>query len=114
MTAWLILMIIANSLTALTYLFGSGAIQQQFPNAPGWAFPVLAVLGIVNLVCAIALFAWKKWGLYVFVATSVVAFVVNLTVGLNIIQALSGLVGIAVLYGVLHIGKENKGWPQLE
>jgi hypothetical protein len=25
-----------------------------------------------------------------------------------------GLVGIAMLYGVLHIGKENKGWSQLE
>lgn len=25
-----------------------------------------------------------------------------------------GLVGIAILYGVLQISDENKGWPQLE
>jgi len=114
LTAWLILMIIANSLVALMYLFGIGAIRKHFPDAPDWAFPVLAVLGIVNLVCAIALFSWKKWGFFGFAATSVVALIVNLTVGLNIIQAFLGLVGIAILYGVLHIGKENKGWPQLE
>jgi len=90
LTAWLILMIIANSLTSLMYLFGSGAIRQQFPDAPGWAFPVLAVLGIVNLVFAIALFSWKKWGFFGFAATSVAASIVNLAVGLNITQALFG------------------------
>lgn len=114
LTAWLILMIITNSVMALMYLFGSGMIRQRFPDAPSWAFPVLAVLGIINLICAIALFSWRKWGFIGFAATSVAAIIVNLAVGLNIIQALMGLLGIAVLYGVLHIGKENKGWPQLE
>ena len=37
LTTWLILVIVANSLTALLYLFGSGAIREQFPDAPGWA-----------------------------------------------------------------------------
>ena len=106
-------MIIANAATALMYLLGSAAIKQNFPSAPGWAFPVLAVLGIVNIVCAVALFQWKKWGFFGFLATSIVTFVVNLMVGLNIFQAILGLAGVAVLYGVLHIGKERKGWAQL-
>jgi hypothetical protein len=29
-------------------------------------------------------------------------------------SSLLGLVGIAILYGVLQIGKKNKEWPQLE
>jgi hypothetical protein len=114
LTAWLILMIIANSLTALMYLFGSQAVRQQFPNAPHWAFPVLTILGLVNLACAIALFRWKKWGFFGFVGTSLVAFAINMIVGVSIIQALFGLLGFAILFGVLHLGKENKGWPQLE
>jgi hypothetical protein len=41
-------------------------------------------------------------------------FAVNLAIGLDIISAILGLVGVAVLFGALHIGKENKGWTQLE
>jgi hypothetical protein len=114
LTAWLVLMIIANSATALMYLFGSGAIRQSLPNMPGWAFPVLIVMSLFNLVCAIALFQWKKWGFWGFCGSSVVALVVNLSVGPGIGPALGGVVGVLLLYGVLHIGKENKGWPQLE
>jgi len=114
LTAWLVLMIIANSATALMYLFGSGAIRQTLPNMPGWAFPVLIVTSLFNLVCATALFQWKKWGFWEFCATGVVALVVNLSVSLGIGPALGGLLGVLLLYGVLHIGKENKGWPQLD
>jgi hypothetical protein len=44
----------------------------------------------------------------------VVALAVNLSIGLGAGTVLAGLAGLLVLYGVLHIGKENKGWPQLE
>lgn len=114
LTAWLVLMIIANAGTAFMYLLGSAAIKQNFPSAPGWAFPVLAVMGIANVVCAVALFQWKKWGFFGLLATSIVIFVINLMVGLNIVQAILGLTGFAILYGVLHIGKERKGWTQLD
>jgi predicted membrane metal-binding protein len=107
-------MIVANSATALMYLFGAAAIRQALPGIPGWAFPVLIVMSLFNLVCAIALFQWKKWGFWGFCASSVIALAVNLSVGIGIGQSLAGLVGLLILYGVLQIGKENKGWPQLE
>ena len=114
LTAWLVLMIIANAGVAYMYLFGSAAIRQSVPSAPAWAFTALAVAGIVNVVCAIALFQWKKWGFFGFVAMAVLAFAVNLMIGLSIVQALFGFLGVAILYGVLQIGNEDKGWPQLE
>ena len=114
LTAFLILMIIANVLTTIMYLLGSSYIKQTLPNAPGWIFPALAVLGIFNLVCVIALFKWKKWGFWGFCASAVVALLVNISIGLGIAQSLFGLIGVAVLFGVLHLGKENKGWHQME
>ena len=114
LTTWLVLMIIANSGAALMYLLGSEAIRRTLPNAPGWVFPVLIVLSLFNLACAIALFQWKKWGFWGFCASAAVALVVNLSLGLGIASALAGLIGVLLLYGVLHIGKENKGWPQLD
>ena len=107
-------MIVLNSITALTYLVGSQAIQQALPGIPAWALIVLGVVAVFNLVCAIALFNWKKWGFWGFIFSSLAALVINLNIGLGVAQSLFGLIGVAVLYGVLQIGKENKGWPQLE
>jgi hypothetical protein len=114
LTAYLVFMIVANSASTLVYLVGSEAVRRNTPNMPAWAFPVLIVLGIFNLVCAIALFRWKKWGFWGFVASAVIAFAVNLSIGIAPGFALVGLLGVAILYGVLHIGKEEKGWPQLD
>jgi hypothetical protein len=114
LTAWLVLIIVASSASALFYLLGGELIRRTLPNAPEWAFGVLIVFSFFNLVCAVALFKWKKWGFWGFCVSSVVALVVNLSIGLSIAKGAGGLIGVLLLYGVLHIGKENKGWPQLE
>ena len=114
LTVWLIFMIAANSAVALMYLLGAETIRGSFRNAPGWAFPVLIVFSLFNLVCVIALFQWKKWGFWGCCGSSVVGVVVNLSIGLKPASVVLGMLGVLLLYGVLHIGKENKGWPQLE
>jgi hypothetical protein len=115
LTAWLVVIIVVNSVVALLYLFAGSAIASTFAISRGWAIPVLVIVSAANIGFAIALFLWKKWGFYGFVATSVLALAVNLAIGLNPVQAVFGLVGVAILYGILHIGNEsNRGWPQLE
>jgi hypothetical protein len=109
-----VLAIIANSATALLYLFGAGAIKRGTPDIPDWSFPVLIVLVLFNLACAIALLRWKKWGSWGLVASAAITLGVNLTIGLGLSSAIVGFLGVILLYGVLHIGKENKGWPQLD
>lgn len=113
LTAWLVLMLISN-LVAVLANAGSASVRQYYPNAPGWAFPALIIVGILNIVFVIALFRWKKWGFWGCAATTVVAFVVNLLVGLNVLTAVIGLAGPLILFGILQIGGENKGWSQLE
>jgi hypothetical protein len=107
-------MLIANAAVVLIYLSASGAMRQNYPSAPGWAFPILTLGGVLNIVFLVALFRWKKWGFWGSALTYAGSFFINLVVGLNVVQALLGLSGLAILYGVLHIGKENKGWSQLE
>lgn len=114
LTTWLVLMLIGNSLAVLTYMFDSSNVRQYYPTAPSWAFPALTLGGILNIVFLIALFRWKKWGFWGSVAIYPLGFIVNLQVGVDVGQLLVGMSGLAILFGVLHIGKENKGWPQLE
>lgn len=112
LTAWLVLMIVASAVVVVAYLTMSETIFRSLPKLPGWALPALIVLAVFNIVCVIALLRWKKWGFWGVCASSIVAFIVNLSSGAGI-GAILGLLGPAILYGVLHVGKENKGWPQL-
>jgi hypothetical protein len=114
LTAYLIFMIIANSATGLVYLLASEPIQRAVPTMPGWTFPVLIAGAILNLVFAIALLKWKEWGFWGFAFSSVAVFFINLDAGIGLGSALFGLLGVPILYGVLHIGGAAKGWSQLE
>ena len=115
-TSWLILLIIVNSLIALLYLFAGETISQNFPG--GISSPmliILALLGTVNVICAVMLFKWKKIGFWGFVVSGCIALVVNLSIGIGVLQSIWGLVGIAVLYGVLQIKKDNvSAWENLD
>jgi hypothetical protein len=110
LTAWLVLMLIGNA-GLVGFLLAIAAIKQRIPT--GWAFPVSAVIGVMNVVFVVAIFRWKKWGFVGLVLTSILAFVLNLMFGFGIGRSLLGLMGPAILYGVLQLGKERKGWTQL-
>lgn len=70
------------------------------------------------VLCAIALFKWKKWGFWVFIGTALAPGIYTLVTDsfspFTVIQLSFAALPIALLFGVLHIGKENKGWPQLD
>lgn len=115
-TAWLVLMIIANSLTAIIYLFASEMITDNLPgNVSTPMIILLGIIGIANIVFSVMLFQWKKLGFWGFIITSIGALIINLSIGLGIGQSLFGLVGIAILYGVLQIKKDSiTAWENLE
>ena len=115
-TAWLVLMIIANSITAILYLFASDMITKNFPgNVSTPMIILLGVIGIGNVIFSVLLFQWKKIGFWGFTITSICTLIINVSIGLGIGQSLIGLVGIAMLYGVLQIKNENvTTWENLE
>jgi len=114
LTAFLVLIVIANSASALGYFLAGDVIQRSVPGIPGWLILVLGGLSLFNLVCAMALFYWRRWGFWGFVVSSAIALGINLYFGIGLVRSLSGLLGLAILYAVLQIGGENKGWSQLE
>ncbi len=122
LTAWLIFLIVANSLGLLgnayfalnPKVYETTVAQQGLRAVPSLTFLLLTCLSALSIACAIALFKWKKWGFYGFLGVSVAAFIINLSIGINLVQSLLGFVGVALLYGVLNIGEGNKGWTQLE
>lgn len=115
-TAWLILMIIANSVSAITYLFIEDTVSQNLPNPiPKSMIIALFIIGIANLTFTIMLFQWKKWAFWAFAITSLITLGINLSIGLGVGTSLFGLAGAAILYGILQIKKEGiTTWENLE
>jgi hypothetical protein len=100
LTAYLILMLIANCSTASLYLFATSLIRESLPDYPVWASPLLALFALANFGFAVALWNWKTWAMYGLVASMLVVTAINwLTLGLfgGILGLLSGLINIGVL-----------------
>ncbi|MBL8608170.1 MAG: hypothetical protein JNL38_12670 [Myxococcales bacterium] len=97
LTAFLVLMLIANPLTTLVYVAGADMVKRGMPNAPDWAFPVLALLGVVNTASAIGIWLWRKWGVFGVCGTAVVALVINFMIGVPPMNAIFGLAGPGIL-----------------
>ena len=115
-TAWLILMIVANSAVALVYLFASEFITKNLPGeVSNLMIIILAVIGVANVIFAILLFQWKKIGFWGTIVTSIATFGININIGLGIGQSLFGLIGLGILFAVLQIKeKEVSAWQNLE
>lgn len=96
LTAFLILALVVNPLLGLYYLVQGATISQMLPNVPTWIIPVLGVLSLVNFGFIIAIWRWKKWGVYGFVGLTAIVLVINLlTIGITAIPA--GVLSLAVL-----------------
>lgn len=115
-TAWLILMIVLNALTAVTWFFFNDVFREQIGEGVNKnTMLVLGLIGLLNLVFAIMLFRWKKWAFWGFLITSLIAFGINLSLGLGIGQSAMGLLGIIVLYAVFQIKADGRtAWSYLE
>lgn len=110
-TAWLILMLILNSTTALVYAFMPGKFTQTVSSN---ALIALVIIGIVNVICAVMLLRWKKIGFYGFAVTAVTTIIINLSIGISPIKASVGFAGFLILYVILQIKKDGvSAWSYL-
>jgi hypothetical protein len=115
-TAWLVIMIIGNSLAALIYLFAGDFLNKSLPKPISTTTLILlTIIGVANVAFAILLLRWNKSGFWGFVMSAIAALTVNLSVGLGIGQCILGLAGIGVLYAILQIKQDGiSAWDNME
>jgi hypothetical protein len=119
LTAYLIFLIVCAVIAIFlysAYLVKANFIMsvQNLPVLPLWSVLALLLAGILELVCSIAVFNWKKWGFWVFCLTA--AFLCIVYVLLHLVSfSFGGLVGVVILFVMLNIGDEDhKAWPQMD
>jgi hypothetical protein len=105
LTVWLVLMLAANVLSTLLYsvlaISPLGRILFLPPNIQLWVIYVFMFGGLLNVVCVIFLFLWKKWAFFVLCANAGTAFTVNVFLGVGVF-AFIGLAGVVILYLILR------------
>jgi hypothetical protein len=73
------------------------------------------VFTILDVFFTFFLFKWKKWAFWGTLTISVLTFLLNLYVGVEIITSLFGLAGVISLFALLQLKCENvSGWKNLE
>ncbi|MGD0780006.1 MAG: hypothetical protein ABR954_04390 [Dehalococcoidales bacterium] len=110
LTTWLILIVLGN--IAITVV-SIEAVTAHPEDYYAWVMPVQIIFLIWGLVCVMALIMWKKWGFYGFLVGAFTTMILYLVTG-NYVYAFTPFISVLCLYGVLHIGSDNKGWPQLD
>ncbi|XOV95162.1 MAG: hypothetical protein ACFHWX_10710 [Bacteroidota bacterium] len=115
-TAWLILLIIGGAFSAATYFFMNEYLAKNYPvEIPETLKLIYGVISIVNIFLAFMLLRWKRWAFYFLAMNSILVIVLNLYIGLSIGFSISGLIGLAILFGILQIKKGGKSaWENLE
>ena len=71
LTAWLIFLLILNSLAALGSILGLGDLEESVR-----IFVIIS--SVFHLVCLTALFNWKKWGFWGYIRSDIIWTVVSL------------------------------------
>lgn len=102
LTAFLLLLIVAYPVLALTYWLGSAVIKRSVPTMPDWFSPVMAIACLYDFAFAIAIWKWRRWGVYGYGVITALVFAANLAIGWPFLRALMGLLGFAVLVLLLR------------
>ncbi len=98
LTLFLGLALLANPVLAVGYLTTPETYQEFFPGVPLGVFYGMGMLCLVNILLVTLIWCWKRVGVYGFYASTAVAFILNLYLGVGVGGAISGLLGAVVLF----------------
>jgi hypothetical protein len=86
LTVALVLVIFSNLIMTIAYW----STQHQTPNS-SLAVGLLLLASAACVVAGIAMWYWKRWGLYLYAAAAIVSAVVAVFLTVNVIMAFSAL-----------------------
>ena len=114
-TAWLYMIIITSSIVFGLFLALNEIFRMFFSVDSKPLMLWVGISTVCNLTCAILILQWKKIGFWGYAFLSLAAVIVNIFYEASIGQTLYGLLGVAILYGLLQIKKDNVStWERLE
>ena len=98
LTAFLLFGLIANGVTSIIYVKSllEGSMFGQ-PLPPQWALVMLSVGAALNVASCVAVWKWRRWGVYAFFGMAAVALGVNIAIGVPTLSLAMGFLGPVIL-----------------
>jgi len=101
LTAFLMFGLTSSPFIALFYLLIAPLIQRELRQV-AWVVPVSVLGAVISFFLALAVWKWKKLGVYGYAASYIIGIIFSLTSGLPIYSALLGLLGLAILISLVR------------
>lgn len=114
LAVYLILLMIIGLLGAGLYFFAGNLIAISNPEIPPKLRPIFGIANLMIVLSAVALWLWKRWGFWLFVANGIGIGIINTSLTMSAFTALMPVISILIMYGILNIGTERNGWRQLD
>ena len=94
LSIWLIFIMLHGILASVLiwYLRNQGG-----DSSPAWVLTVLFVMAIVDVVAAILVWNWKRWGLWLYAISTVVGIIIGLVLTRSQLWVFHDIIPLAIL-----------------
>jgi hypothetical protein len=103
LSIWLVFIMLHGILASLLIWY---LRTQQSEPSPSWVLAILFVLALADVVAAIATWYWKKWGLWLYVISTIAGTVIGLVLTRSQLWVFHDLLPLVIL-GYLIKDKRN-------
>ncbi len=94
---WLVF-ISLGAFVSIYYLYSAPNFRESvFPSSPSWISVVLSIISVLQVIFCVAIWRWKKWGIFGYITSVVMTTGIGLTVGVDVLPPLLGLSDIVVI-----------------
>jgi hypothetical protein len=97
LTSWLVLILIANCVTALLTFLNPDRVIRPFHRFSHGLVVLIGLAALANVVFVILIWNWRRVGFWGAVVIALLALPVNWYLGMGLLHIASGLLGIAIL-----------------
>lgn len=94
LSGWLILILLHGILASLLILY---LRQQRADPSPAWILLILFALALADIVAAIAIWYWKRWGLVLYAVSTAIGIVVGLVLTASQLIVFHDIIPLAIL-----------------
>lgn len=109
--AGLVIFAVGTVYLVLISIFAHEALQQAFPAVSREYWMWAAFLAMANFIAFLGIWWWRKWGVYTFVITSLIGFLVDVSLPFG--GGTFSFIRSVVLIGSLFLLLRNK-WSLME
>ena len=97
----LIILILLHAIgaTVLAYV----TLKDEYAESISWVLPVLTLVSLADIVAAIGMWFWKKWGIYLYAITRVIATAVHIVLTGSTLVVFYDLLPVAILGFVINL-----------